>query len=506
MKKIHKLLITIASILLCIIIVLSGFKYTAVRYIVLDRIDSDRECYVNIEVRDIKWNPFDNDITIRVPSRIGFRKVVRFGIEGGNESVRKIIIGNNVKEVNIGNFAYLTKLRSIKVSMFNDNFSSRNGILYTNDKTELIYCPMNKIVTRITGPSKLHTIGPAAFYNNINLKKITLPKKITKISSSAFYNCENLEKVDMSRCINLHTIERSSFENCTNLEEIILPDKCEIEELGDGLFRNCKKLKKIDIPKTVKTIKKHAFHACISLETVNFLEDSALEIIEDYAFFKSGVKNIILPHTVRSIGELSFAENHNLEMITLSAKLETIGIKAFINCTSLKQISIPSLVEYIEEETFKNCQSLTDVTFAAGISQIKAFAFEGCKSLKSIELPRKLRGLTYGAFKDCTNLENIVFYDEFRFIEGEVFAGCSSLKEIVIPKLVKSLGSKAFKDCNNLSKITINTECKAILYNSFEGCNSLSKIIYLGTKEEWKEVEIYSGNELFRRCEVEYLG
>ena len=49
------------------------------------------------------------------------------------------------------------------------------------------------------------------------------------------------------------------------------------------------------------------------------------------------------------------------KMITLSANLETIGIKAFINCTSLKQISIPSLVKYIEEETLAVDVSSRDI-------------------------------------------------------------------------------------------------------------------------------------------------
>ena len=78
--------------------------------------------------------------------------------------------------------------------------------------------------------------------------------------------------------------------------------------------------------------------------------------IADYAFHAGyvntydssrtyGIKSIVLPNTIKSIGKEAFSESENLIAVTLSEGLTSIGDKAFYNCRSLLSIVLPSTMK-----------------------------------------------------------------------------------------------------------------------------------------------------------------
>lgn len=503
MKKTKRFLFVLGIIFLSIIFVLNFFKFFALKYTVENI--QDNTCMLKIEVKDFDWNPFVNNLTVRIPNKIGKNKIVYFGIIGGEETVTKVVIGKNVEWASHWQLEHLKKLRSIKISMFNKNITSVNGAIYTRDKTTLVYWPNNKSVLSLKNRNNLKIIGPYAFSSNENITKIKLPKKIEKIYDCAFGKCENLKVVDLSNCNFLYSIDNDAFFNCLNLEEIKFPNNCLINVINKGTFSSCENLKSIKIPKNVKIIENSAFYNCKSLETIEFEEGSMMEKIEDYAFKGCAFKSISLPNSIISLGEYAFSDNHHLEKIDLSDHLVDIGKGCFMNCVALKIIKIPELIKIIKEDTFKNCSSLIDIKFPAGLKQIDAYAFSECTSLKTIELSNNIRIIGYGCFKGCTNLENVVLSKSLSVMWGEAFSECTSLKEIVLPETLKSISDKIFKNCNNLVKITFGKHIGNVLYYAFDGCNSLTKIVYLGTKEDWDKIVIYDGNTLFEKCEIEYI-
>jgi hypothetical protein len=80
-----------------------------------------------------------------------------------------------------------------------------------------------------------------------------------------------------------------TFENGSRLERIEESAFC-----GTGL-------KSILIPSSVVTLGKGSFCRCKSLESVTFENGSRLERIEESAFRQSGLKSIEIPHSVTSI-------------------------------------------------------------------------------------------------------------------------------------------------------------------------------------------------------------
>ena len=73
---------------------------------------------------------------------------------------------------------------------------------------------------------------------------------------------------------------------------------------------------------------------------------------------KTGLK-IIIPSSVRSIGNEAFFKCTSLASITIPSSVTTIGSFAFQNCSNL-EITVPSTVETIENENaFEGCKSVT---------------------------------------------------------------------------------------------------------------------------------------------------
>ena len=76
-------------------------------------------------------------------------------------------------------------------------------------------------------------------------------------------------------------------------------------------------------------------------------------------FTGSGLKEIIIPNSVTEIEDSAFEFCNNLENVKLSVNLQSIGSKAFANC-SLKFITIPYSVESIGVDAFR-CKTIRKV-------------------------------------------------------------------------------------------------------------------------------------------------
>ena len=58
-----------------------------------------------------------------------------------------------------------------------------------------------------------------------------------------------------------------------------------------------------------------------------------------------------------------------------------------------------------------------------------------------------------------------------------------------IPDGVKDIGGYVFKDCVTITEVTIPKSVSYIAGNAFKDCDGLISVRYLGTKEEWKNIE-----------------
>ena len=101
-------------------------------------------------------------------------------------------------------------------------------------------------------------------------------------------------------------------------------------------------------------------------------------------FDRSGIKSIVIPDGVTSIGYFSFAECTRLTSVTIPDSVNEIDLGAFSGCTSLVSVKIPKGVTSLGPATFGNCTSLVSVTIPVGVTLID-HAFHACPNLSIIE-------------------------------------------------------------------------------------------------------------------------
>lgn len=156
--------------------------------------------------------------------------------------------------------------------------------------------------------------------------------------------------------------------------------------------------------------------------------------IEDHEF--EGVMNkfgAILPDTIESIGEYSFAEC-DLKSVILNNELQEIGGYAFCNCKSLYDVAIPSNVKGIGEGAFENCSSITYLELNS--DTIGNNAFKNCESLSEVRIINRNTVIGSDAFLKCS--EDFVL-SGYKGSTAEKYAKENNITFEAIPEFVENI-------------------------------------------------------------------
>ena len=189
----------------------------------------------------------------------------------------------------------------------------------------------------------------------------------------------------------------------------------------------------------------------------------------------------------------------------------TIGYRAFRDCTSLKKIVIPGNITDIDYYAFNGCSNLenifvmdenstyhasnncliktVDKVLVAGcknsvipsdgsVTSIGYYAFYNCTSLTNITIPDSVTSIGMYAFYRCTSLVSVNFgeHSQVTEIEWHTFYGCTALTSISIPNSVVTIDRAAFYGCNSLAVVTIGNQVETIGNLAFMGCSNIKSI------------------------------
>ena len=242
-------------------------------------------------------------------------------------------------------------------------------------------------------------------------------------------------------------------------------------EQWDWVYTSAGKIKSIVIPGTVKTIGEEAFYCCTTLKSV--VLGNGIEKIERDAFNYTGLIALEIPGSVKSIGYHAFS------------------------FTGLKTVNIPGSVKQIYDYAFQDCPSLTDVTLNEGVELIGTWAF--CYSaITSVSIPRSVKEIGINPFGACYNLVSIQvesgnpYYDSrgncnaiIETAKNKLITGCkytvipedvsiigeksfnNVAEDLVIPNQVTIIGKEAFANSNNLTTLTIGKNVSFIGAKNF---------------------------------------
>jgi hypothetical protein len=211
--------------------------------------------------------------------------------------------------------------------------------------------------------------------------------------------------------------------------------------------------------------------------------------IGDKAFTRTGIRIIIIPDSITSIGDKAFIDNDRLEKVTIGKGVKSIGARAFNDCRQLIAIDVHKSnkeytsvdgVLYDKKKTvliqYPSKKTETLFTVPKSVTSIEYGAFERCGRLKSVIIPNSVTSIGDSAFSYCTNLESVNIPVGVTSIGDKAFSHCTNLESVNIPVGVTSIGEWAFKDCRSLTSVIIPNSVTSIQMGSFEYCRSLTSV------------------------------
>ena len=272
-----------------------------------------------------------------------------------------------------------------------------------------------KKLSSITLPQNLIAIEKGAFADCENLVSITIPDGVTNIGKWAFKDCKKLSSITLPNSV--ISIGEGAFIDCHVLSSVALPSN--ITTIKYRTFSDCWKLTSITIPNSVISIGNRAFEGCKLLSSITLSDN--LETIEVNAFFEcKSLASITIPNSVKYIKGSAFAKTkintplYNAQYFLYLPRsysgtyiipegIEFIAKEAFGNCSGLTNIAIPESVKSIGEKAFYG-SGLTSVTIPVSVTSIEYYAFAFCKNLQTITIPSSVTSIHRDAFAECSAL------------------------------------------------------------------------------------------------------
>ena len=393
-----------------------------------------------------------------------------------------------------GVFTGCTSLEAVNVDANSQYLTSVDGVVYDKAMTEIVFFPQGKNGD-FELPATVTTITNGVF-QNVTLGTLTISNAVTVIGDDAF-NSANIDAIVFTgEATGTLTIGANAFRNAelgaltlpahtvsighsafyeTTADSIVLNEG--LVTLGDYAFWGAEL--DITVPASVKTIGSYCFSGDYEEDwwygTVTYyspivtltVDNSQLESIGDYAFTNNRISNLVIPSSVKTIGNYAFYECPELSAVTFAgtSSLETIGAYAFAE-NDIEEITIPASVTSVGAYAFSNT-ALQTVTFEDGEKDLvlgatfvnryynesmgtyytdiyRGHVFYYCDYLETVELPSRLTVLEEGTFKfagyyvDALSVTITGDNPRLTTIGAECFYS-SALVSFVIPKSVRNL-------------------------------------------------------------------
>ncbi len=416
----------------------------------------------------------------------------------GCTSLLSVYIPDSLESIGENAFHGCTSLNSFEVGAGNKKYSSDSGVLFNNDKTELIQYPACNTVDTYEIPASVSTIRSYAFENCSTLKSLTIPGNIRTLGLAVFNGCSNLHSLSVPAdmdCVGTNTIPY--FDGCVNIENITFTGTGSwfsystdssvkpyygntpwqlsrsvlstvniafgVQDIGTNAFYGCDKLASLSIPESVGSIQSNAFAGCTGL--------SALKI----------------PDSVTSLGEYAFAGCIGLIELTVSACLDCVGSNekpAFYDCRNVGSItftgsgdwysygSSSSEPSYYSYTPWQLAKAEFSVTVSKGVLSVGNYAFMTCSTLRSVSIADSVKTIGSSAFQGCSSVSEIILPDSVTSIGSSAFKNCRSLTTMDL-KSVSDLGDSAFEGGTGLTSVTLSA-VKTLGQSAFKNCTELS--------------------------------
>ena len=306
----------------------------------------------------------------------------------GHSDLASITIPSTIQSIGEGAFFECNGLKKVYVSSIED--WCKIDFSYSDSDADADANPLsigadlyvdNKLVTDVTIPDGVKSIGKYAFYGYSSLKSISFPSSIRSIGESAFFECNGLKRVYVSSIEDWCKIKfENTFSNPINY--------------GSKIYIDGELATDITIPKGITKICDYAFANCDT------------------------ITNVVIPNSVISIGNSAFSFCSNLKNINIPNSVVNIGKGAFSGCSNLEKVEIPDGIKFIKDYTFTSCENLITIIIPQSVKEIGNLAFDSDRNLSNVLFKGSKSQWNSIDFSDGnTNLVESVIHYDVKFVE-----------------------------------------------------------------------------------------
>ena len=162
------------------------------------------------------------------------------------------------------------------------------------------------------------------------------------------------------------------------------------EEIAQNAFSGDDNVEEIVFPSTLKIVGKQSFYGAKSFKNID-LSKTNVEIIKESAFSYTNLENIKFPATLRYIENKAFMETNIIKLNLKNANLFSIGVLAFADATFLKEVILPKTLKDIGEGIFESDEKLERINLEdTSLVYLPRSTFNYCEKLSTITLPNSL--------------------------------------------------------------------------------------------------------------------
>lgn len=464
-------------------------------------------------VEDIDYNAFSGCTSLERISIPDTVTAIGNGAFSGCSNLKSVKLGKKVRKLGTGVFADCHMLSSMSISIYNEDLSYEDGVVYSKDKT-IVYAMLpgyDGAVYRM--PSTVKTIKNNAFWGCRNLERVYFGSNVTSIPDYGFTGCTSLEKVSFP--YSLRRIGIKAFADCINLGETEIP--MSVESIHQSAFDGCPKLKIIAEAGSAaaeyeaqrdKSNVANKEYQDVGAETegeagkdgesaegsegsgtgekvlgqstivggnaVVFMDNSQSKVLSGNERPDTGEVEEQLPAGAEIMG----GSGNNAFIKYTIVNNEKIAAQAYYKNSDLKDYQIPEGIKEIGEFSFAR-SGLTSITIPEGVTSIGYGAFYHCDDLADIEIPSTVTEIEPSAFAETKWMKNQGKdrANPFTVVgDGILIAYGGMGSQIRIPNGVKQIGAEAFKGNTRITGVIFPSSVTVIGEDAFAGCSSLTSI------------------------------
>ena len=289
-------------------------------------------------------------------------------------------------------------------------------------------------VTNVQIPDTVTSIGNSAFYKCSNLEKITLPQKLKKIGQIAFSGCASINEVFLGK--NITEIGSSAFASCTNLESVTMSYNSTVEytaSIGASVFLDCTSLAKVSLSENVTSIGNCTFSGCSALESLILPE--SLTSMGSRMIEGTAISSITIPKNVSSCSSTYSTDNGPLAnskvLTTVIFEEGMTAIPSYILASDdytsyVSKVIIPASVRSIGDYAFYKCNNMTIYgyinSYAQQYAESNEIPFVSVAIAKNATADDVMSHINLGDLISDVSLENTTIYGPSVTIDGNTFS------------------------------------------------------------------------------------